>query len=304
MEVKELPPPYSTAARRWWSKETVAVVTGGNKGIGFAVVKKLAEQGLTVVLTARDVGRGKQAVETLRCRFGLDNVTFLQLDVSDPCSVEAFASRFRQDFGLLDILVNNAAVSFNEIHSNSVKHAETVMRTNFYGPKLLIEALLPFFRRSPSSIPRIFNLSSRLGSLTRVRNPRLKAILEAEALTEEQIEEEVVRKFLTEVKEGTWEGTGWPAHWTDYAVSKLALNAYSRVLARRLRAAEGKLMISVNCFCPGFTQTSMTGGRGTHSAGDAAEHAVALALLPPDLLTTGKFYVAFAAAAPAVNSKI
>ncbi|CAI0442188.1 unnamed protein product [Linum tenue] len=250
MEVKDqLPPPYSTAARRWWSKETVAVVTGGNKGIGFAVAKKLAEKGLTVVLTARDVGRGKQAVETLRCRFGLHNVSFLQLDVSDPCSVEAFASRFRQDFGLLDILVNNAAVSFNEIHSNSVKHAET-------------------------------------------------------ALTEEQIEEEVVRKFLTEVKEGTWEGTGWPAHWTDYAVSKLALNAYSRVLARRLRGAEGKLIISVNCFCPGFTQTSMTGGRGTHSAGDAAEHAVALALLPPDLLTTGKFYVGFAAAASAVDSKM
>lgn len=60
--------------------------------------------------------------------------------------------------------MNNAAVSFNEINENSVKHAETVINTNFYGAKLLTEALLPMFRRSPST-SRILNISSRLGSL-------------------------------------------------------------------------------------------------------------------------------------------
>jgi carbonyl reductase 1 len=60
--------------------------------------------------------------------------------------------------------VNNAAVSFNEIDTNSVEHAETVLRTNFYGAKMLIEALLPLFRRSPTT-SRILNLSSQLGLL-------------------------------------------------------------------------------------------------------------------------------------------
>ena len=60
--------------------------------------------------------------------------------------------------------VNNAAVSFNEIDTNSVEHAETVLKTNFYGAKMLIEALLPLFRRS-SGTSRILNLSSQLGLL-------------------------------------------------------------------------------------------------------------------------------------------
>ncbi|CAN1143771.1 (+)-neomenthol dehydrogenase [Linum perenne] len=287
MEAKEpvFDSPFPSSAR-WWTNDTVAVVTGGNKGIGFAVVKKLAELGLTVILTARDVHRGNLAVEILRSRYGL-HVYFMQLDVSDLSSIKAFVSKFHQDFGLLDILVNNAAVSFNKINENSVENAETVIRTNFYGPKLLIESLLPFFRRS-SSLSRVLNLSSRLGSINKLRNKRLKATLEAENLTEEQIEEEVVRKFLNGVKEGTWQGEGWPALWTDYAVSKLALNAYSKVLAERNGG-----WLSVNCFCPGFTQTSMTGGKGTHRADDAAKFGVALALLPPNLITSGNFYLGF-----------
>lgn len=153
----------------------MAVVTGGNKGIGFAVVKRLAELGVTVVLTARDREKGEAAVETLRAQ-GLVDVHFLLLDVSDPLSISSFASSFQAAFGALDILVNNAAVSFHDLvlhphqHSNSAMHldphhAETVINTNFYGPKFLVQALLPVFRRSSSSIARILNVSSRLGSL-------------------------------------------------------------------------------------------------------------------------------------------
>nr|DAD25196.1 TPA_asm: hypothetical protein HUJ06_026660 [Nelumbo nucifera] len=147
---------------KWWSEDTIAVVTGANKGIGFAIVKQLAELGLTVILTSRDVSRGQQAVHSLRAQ-GLD-VLFCQLDISDPASIDIFVSWLKEEFGGLDILVNNAAVSFNRIGENSVEHAETVIKTNFYGPKLLTEALLPLFRRS-ASISRILNVSSRLGLL-------------------------------------------------------------------------------------------------------------------------------------------
>ncbi|XP_045833061.1 (+)-neomenthol dehydrogenase-like [Trifolium pratense] len=294
------PSPAVLCSTRWWTKETVAVVTGGNKGIGFALVKRLAELGLSVVLTARDKHKGEAAVESIRAQLGLvtSHVHFLLLDVSDPHSIQTFASSFKAKFGAtLDILVNNAGVSFNELDGNSVDHAENVMKTNFYGPKLLIQALLPLFRCSYSSITRILNVSSRLGSLNKMRSAEMTKILESEELKEEEIEE-IVKKFVREVRNGTWKSEGWPSYWTDYAVSKLALNAYSKVLAKRYNnkhksykiGSDTKLM-SVNCFCPGFTQTSMTKGKGTHTADQAASLAAILTLLPPHHLPTGKFFL-------------
>lgn len=79
-------------------------MTGANRGIGFAIVKRLAELGLTVVLTARDGDRGINASESLRSQ-GL-HVWFSQLDVSDAASVEGFVSWFRQKFASLDVLVS------------------------------------------------------------------------------------------------------------------------------------------------------------------------------------------------------
>ncbi|XP_061994622.1 (+)-neomenthol dehydrogenase isoform X2 [Rosa rugosa] len=242
----------------------------------------MAELGLKVILTARDIERGCKAVEALRAQ-GLHNITFFCLDVSDPCSIKTFSSWFTENFAALDILVNNAAVSFNEINENTVEHAETVIKTNFNGPKLLTEALLPMFRTS--SISRILNLSSRLGSLNKVGNPSIKEVLESEKLSEDDIEA-VVSLFMEQVKTGTWKTGGWPELWTDYAVSKLALNAYTRVLAKRY---EGSL--SVNSFCPGFTQTSMTRCKGDHTADDAAIVGARLALLPPDKIQSGKFFL-------------
>ncbi|KAE9607249.1 putative short-chain dehydrogenase/reductase SDR [Lupinus albus] len=105
------PEPYfptsSPSLTRWWSEEAVAVVTGGNKGIGFEVVKKLAELGVKVVLTARDTKKGEAALETLRAQGHAANVHFLVLDVSDPLSISTFASSFKAIFGAtLDILVS------------------------------------------------------------------------------------------------------------------------------------------------------------------------------------------------------
>ncbi|KAK9288057.1 hypothetical protein L1049_016503 [Liquidambar formosana] len=296
MESKEPEPSFSSlslSSTRWWSEDTVAIVTGANKGIGFAMVKRLAELGLTVILTARDTTRGHKAVESLE-GLGL-HVHFFCLDVSDPASIKTFAAWFGQKFGALDILVNNAAVSFNDINENSVEHAEAVIKTNFYGAKLLIEALLPMFRRS-ASVSRILNISSRLGSINKVRNPKIKQILQNDKLSEEHIDG-VVSMFLENVKSGTWMNQGWPEIWTDYAVSKVALNAYSRLLAKRYEGCG----LSVNCFCPGFTQTSMTRGKGTHTADDAAGVGAMLALISPEELPSGKFFVGFN---PIINSKL
>jgi carbonyl reductase 1 len=132
--------------------------------------------------------------------------------------------------------------------------------------------------------------------MQKVTNLEMKRILESEDLKEEEIKE-MVRKFLRDVRNGTWKSQGWPSYWTDYAVSKLALNAYSKVLAKRYninnsyKLGNTTKLMSVNCFCPGFTQTSMTKGKGTHTADQAASLATILVLLPPHHLPTGKFFL-------------
>lgn len=87
----------------------MAIVTGANKGIGFAMVKRLAQLGLTVILTARDIEKGHKAIEELRNQ-GLDDVHFFRLDVSEPASINTFVSWFARIFGALDILVSLFAI--------------------------------------------------------------------------------------------------------------------------------------------------------------------------------------------------
>lgn len=127
--------------------------------------------------------------------------------------------------------------------------------------------------------------------MQKLKNKDLRKMLLQENVSEQEIET-MVELFLENVKkkknERRWENNeGWPEVWTDYSVSKLALNAYSMVLAKRYLETR----LSVNCYCPGFTQTSMTGGKGKYTADDAAEIAVKIALISPLYLSTGKFFL-------------
>jgi len=87
----------------------VAVVTGANRGIGYEIVRKLAAEGLTVVLTARDEGRGLKATGHLHAA-NLKNVVFHKLDVADPDSVTEFAKWLKETYNGLDILVGTPSL--------------------------------------------------------------------------------------------------------------------------------------------------------------------------------------------------
>lgn len=279
---------FSAGHSRWWEKETVAVVTGANRGIGLEIARQLAKLGLTVILTARDEVRGRAAVEKLSSQ-GL-NVAFHPLDIASQKSINDFVKWLQAKYGGLEILVNNAAVAFKEhTEDNSVQHAETVIKTNYCGTKSLTEALLPLFRPSPAGA-RILNLSSRLGLLNKLQNETLRKRLgDVQKLSDSDIDE-FVKVFLEQVEQGTWKSGGWPSVWPDYSVSKLALNAYSRLLSIRLSQRPEKHKISINCYCPGFTMTSMTQGTGKYTAEEAAQNAAWIVLLPPSLLPSGKFF--------------
>lgn len=90
---------------RWWSSETIALVTGANRGIGFEIAHQLAQHGLTIILTSRETAVGEEAAKVLQ-EGGL-NVVFHQLDIIDPSSIKACADWVQETYGGLDILVRD-----------------------------------------------------------------------------------------------------------------------------------------------------------------------------------------------------
>lgn len=109
-----------------------------------------------------------------------------------------------------------------------------------------------------------------------------------ESLSEELIDQ-TVDSFLQQVEDGTWQSGEWPQVFTDYSVSKLAVNAYTRLMAKTLSDRPADQKIYINCYCPGWVKTAMTGYAGNISAEDGADTGVWLALLP-DQAISGKFF--------------
>ncbi|CAI9767254.1 unnamed protein product [Fraxinus pennsylvanica] len=272
--------PYSDH-QRWWSSDTIAVVTGANRGIGFEIARQIASHGLTVILTSRETKVGEEAAKVLQ-EGGL-NVMFHQLDVVDSSSIELFADWVKQTFGGIDILVNNAGVNFNADSANSVEFAEKVIDTNYFGTKNMIKALIPLMRPSASGA-RIVNVSSRLGRLNgrrnRIGNLSLRQQLEDDSSLSEELIDQTVTTFLEQVKDGSWTSGGWPQVFTDYSLSKLAVNSYTRLMSRVLSDRPEGQKVYINCYCPGWVKTAMTGWAGHTSPEEGADTAVWLALLP------------------------
>ncbi|KAK9927261.1 hypothetical protein M0R45_024453 [Rubus argutus] len=275
-----------------FGSKKIAVVTGANKGIGLEISWQLASKGVGVVLTARDVKRGTEAVEKLKAS-GFSHVVFHQLDVTVPTTIASLVDFLKTQFGKLDILVNNAAVlgsvfltedkaaiAADDIFSSkspkqiSLQTHETAvdcLKTNYYGVKQLTEALLPLLQKSEA--PRIVNVSSTLGQLRVIQNEKAKKDLaDVDSLTEEKVDK-LVEEFLEDVKQDTIESKGWPPKMSAYMVSKAALNAYTRVLAKKYP------QITVNAVSPGYTKTDLNQNTGTLTVEEAALGPVKLALI-------------------------
>ncbi|XP_056174425.1 salutaridine reductase-like [Syzygium oleosum] len=276
--------------------DRVAVVTGANKGIGLEICKQLASNGVFVVLTARDVNRGNEAIKTL-ASIGISNVVFHPLDVVDRTSVNSLADFVKARFGKLDILVNNAGVtgatvmkkdlvltednitgpqakSTKEFIEETYELAEKCLRTNYYGVKQVTSALLPLLQQSNSA--KVVNVSSSLGQLQFIPGENIKEELnDVDSLTEEKVDGLVVR-FLEDMKEDRLETGGWPIIYSAYIVSKATLNAYTRVLAKKYPD------ITINAVTPGFVKTNLNHNSGILPVEEGARGPVMVALMPKE----------------------
>jgi len=228
----------------------VALVTGATKGIGFEIAKGLAEQGLKVLVGARDLARGAAAADRLRAD-GLD-VEALVIDVADAASVRAAADSISANIGRLDILVNNAGISLGKDSLPSdadLSELRTVYETNVFGTIAVIQAMLPLLRTSEAG--RIVNMSTGLASLALTRGP------------------DAPMSF---------------SRLLAYNSSKTALNAVTVQFANELH----NTTIKVNAANPGLCATHLSGGKGRPPA-EGAKVAIALALLDADGPTGGHF---------------
>jgi len=159
------------------NKTKVALVTGANKGIGFAIAQGLGAIGFSVGVGARDDTRREQAVQQLRAA-GVDAFG-VALDVTSEDSIAAAATAIEHRTGRLDVLVNNAGISgrtdagAQDPTTLDLDIVRTVLDTNVFGVVRVTNAMLPLLRRAPS--PRIINMSSNMGSLTLQTGPILAA---------------------------------------------------------------------------------------------------------------------------------
>ena len=148
------------------SAARIALVTGGNRGIGYEICRQLAASGLSVVLTARDAGKGKAAAKTLHDA-GLE-VEFHRLDVSSCRSIRACIAAVAERRGRIDVLVNNAGVVLDPRGSrfldSKLDTYRDTLETNLFGPLQLAQAVVPLMKANRYG--RIVNLSSGLGQLS------------------------------------------------------------------------------------------------------------------------------------------
>jgi carbonyl reductase 1 len=249
----------------------VALVTGANRGLGRETVRQLARRGFHAILTSRNEADGRAAIRELE-KEGL-SVEHRPLDVASSEGIEELAGALRHEGTKLHALVNNAGIAMNGFDAEV---ARKTLEVNFFGARRVTDALLPHVADGGN----IVMVSSGMGELSGVAPP-LRARFADPALTREALID-LAQSFVRDVKEGRHTQAGWPS--SAYRVSKIALNALTRILARELRPRN----IRVNAACPGWVRTDMGGPSASRGVEEGAASIVWAALLEDD--TTGGFF--------------
>jgi NAD(P)-dependent dehydrogenase (short-subunit alcohol dehydrogenase family) len=244
------------------NQNQIALVTGGNRGLGLETARELGRLGIVTILGVRDLEKGKCAAAVLNAE-GI-RVETIRLDVADFGTHAGAYTYLESHYGRLDVLVNNAGVRLEGTTSKNYVPAEghtsklkmeilrETFEVNFFGTVALTQCLLPLIRKAAAG--RIVNVSSILGSLTIHSDPASPI---------------------------------YPRKAFAYDASKTALNAFTVHLAHELRNTP----IKVNSAHPGWVRTDMGGPEADLDISEGAKTSVRLATLPADGPTGGFFHL-------------
>ena len=237
------------------ANQRVALITGANRGIGLQTAKDLGSDGVILLLGARDVAKGEAAAAGMRQK-GFE-AEAVHLDVTHPGTHGKVYDFIDQNFGRLDILINNAGVFLESFSSPvqpsalSLEVLRKTFETNFFGTVALTKKLLPLIRRSQAG--RIVNVSSIMGSLA-LHADRLSPVYHSSVFA--------------------------------YNTSKAALNSFTLHLAYELRDTS----IKVNSAHPGWVKTEMGGENADLEVSEGGKTSAWLARLSEDGPTGGYFH--------------
>lgn len=266
----------------------VALVTGSNKGIGFAVVRGLCKQfDGDVYLTARRDALGEEAVKALNSE-GLHPI-FHQLDITDKASIERLKNFIESTYGGLDILVNNAAIAYKEESSQPLSEkADVTVKTNFCGTLDVCKSLFPLLK--PHA--RVVNVSSRATHMAASNcSDELKARFTAPDITVPEVEQ-LMAEYVSAAKKGDYEEKGWSDFDPDssYCYSKLGVTLMSFAQQREFDK-DPREDIIVNVCCPGYVDTDLNSHKGRRTVDNGADTPIYLALLPQNITSPKGVFV-------------
>ncbi|MEU4540842.1 SDR family oxidoreductase [Streptosporangium sp. NPDC023825] len=236
------------------SAETIALVTGANKGVGLATARQLAERGLTVLLGSRDAGRGARAAGEL-AEAGI-TVRPVRIDVTDDASVGGAAEFIGREYGRLDVLVNNSGMlvrrQATEVSADDMRQE---FETNVFGTVRVIHAMLPLLRRSPAA--RIVNVSSD------------SAV------------------FAKATEKGSMFARSHDSF--AYSATKTAVNMLTVKYANAFLDDPELAHVKINAVTPGYVATDLNGFSGVRSTDEGARASVYWATVGDDGETGGFF---------------
>jgi NAD(P)-dependent dehydrogenase (short-subunit alcohol dehydrogenase family) len=234
------------------SEKRLALVTGGNRGLGLETCRQLAQKGFQVLLASRDLMIGEKKAHELQAE-GLDVHSF-QLDVADPNSIKRIYDEIRNRWNRLEVLVNNAGILIDqEQESTEVHHLEDLFR-------LHRENILHTFQ---VNVLGAFELCDRFGLL--MQEQRYGRIVNVSSGLGQ----------LSQMQDG----------FTAYRISKAALNAVTRIFASKFKDYD----VLVNSICPGWVKTDMGGPQAPRSIEEGVLGIIWAATLPENGPTGGFF---------------
>jgi NAD(P)-dependent dehydrogenase (short-subunit alcohol dehydrogenase family) len=255
-----------------------AIITGGNRGIGFEICRQLDEIGFQVILCSRNLDNGLKASEVLS-----KNVIIKQLDVTNEESIMMLFDFIKSEIGKLDVLINNAGLGAVKPENQTISDIKKSLKKNFSGIYQIVKKVNPLLEK--------IGISSQNEGAENISLADVKKLMETNFYGAWRMIQVFIPLLLKSeegriinVSSGMGALNSLSGVYPGYSLSKTSLNALTIMFSNELKQKG----IKVNAMCPGWVKTDMGGPDAPRMVNEGADTAVWLAT--ESNIPTGKFF--------------